>query len=92
MPATLEICTWCERKYEVHQRKTQARGAFCSNKCRTAYHYDYERRTGWLMLELVRKMAGKRALPKFKAREYPGIERYRLSWNEAAATLRELVQ
>jgi hypothetical protein len=91
MPAAVEICTWCERKYEVHQRKrTNARGSFCSEKCRTQYHYDYERQTGWYCMEMIRHLLKGKALPKFKAREYPGIEGYRAEWNSAATMLRNL--
>lgn len=91
MPAAVEICTWCGRKYEVKQRKRGgARGSFCSERCKLAHHYDYDRKTGWYLMQMVGKLVKGKPLPKFRPRPYPGVAEYRLEWNRAATTLREL--
>lgn len=93
MPATVEICTWCGNKYEVHQRKrSDARGSFCTTKCRIAFHDDYERKTGWLMIQVLKRLVNGKRLPRFKAPQYPGVDGYRKEWNRFATWVREVCQ
>lgn len=85
---TATRCAWCE--LTIEQERPRGESAFCSGRCKLAYHNQKSRETGWLLLVMVRQLWPLR--PEgwtFVAEEFPGVPRWREEWNRFGAWARD---